>query len=103
VEAGGLVVPQARKLVALLPCAGGHLSLTVSIRVEKTMPDTINVKVEVSERCERKDCRSIGDTVFIVTGEYGEDGLVTYCVKHSDEIGHAGDNYTPVATIPPSI
>jgi len=42
-------------------------------------------EVPVSQSCEDKDCHAPAEYSFVVTGDFGKDGIAVYCSDHADE------------------
>jgi len=41
--------------------------------------------IPVSQMCEDKDCQAPAEFAFVVTGDFGKDGIAVYCDDHATE------------------
>jgi len=60
--------------------------------------DFATVTVPVNGVCEAHGCDSTAKHAFILTGDYGKDGIGVYCYKHAEEWGRK-ENTTALAEV----
>jgi len=57
------------------------------------------VTVPVAEVCEYNSCNAESEFAYIVTGDYGKDGIAVYCDEHSESWADPSENQTPIAEV----
>jgi len=54
---------------------------------------TATVTITVDEECENLDCSNDALFAYLITGDFGTDGVVVYCSEHGHKAGES-ENYT---------
>jgi len=57
------------------------------------------VTVPVADKCEYRGCSDDPTVAYIVTGDYGKDGIAVYCDEHSESWADSSENQTPIAEV----
>jgi len=55
---------------------------------------TATIKQLVSDICEHKDCARRSTVAYVVTGEFGKDGIAVYCDHHAELYANPSDVHT---------
>jgi hypothetical protein len=61
------------------------------------MSKTVTVPVEGV--CQHKYCRETGEYAYVVTGEFGEDGVAVYCTQHSEQWADESESHSAIAEV----
>lgn len=56
------------------------------------------VTIPVNSVCERHDCKTLARFAYIVTGDYGVDGVAVYCSEHSEQMDDS-ERHTAIAEV----
>lgn len=60
---------------------------------------TAILRMPVSGTCEHKDCEQNAEIAFVVSGDFGKDGVAVYCESHADRFAEPRDSHTALTTV----